>query len=148
MILNKRWYSSEGFILEIDSNIYTVNGKLFLPENFYSIDFDFCGIVSDNNEKHEVAFVINWNTQYSISYTAFNGKINNEGNLLLNWLLSSQSLNSTTKKSVSGSSTLFRSVSRLKTNQEVSPSLPYPLELQNTCVSSKEFSPSIQHYLQ
>ena len=136
MILNKRWYSHEGFILELDSDVHTMYGKLYLPENSYSKDCDLCGIVSGDEGKHEIAFIINWKTKNSTSYTAFKGKINNEGNLLLNWLLSSQDLNSSKRECASGSSILFRSVSGVKANQEASPSLPYPVELQDIPISS------------
>jgi hypothetical protein len=147
MIINKRWYSPEGLILELSPNVHTLYGKLYLPENFYSRECDFFGIISENEEKHEVAFVINWKTIGSISFTAFTGKVNKEGNLLLDWLLSSQGLNTNKIESVSGSSILSRSTSRIKPNQEFSPSLPYPLELQSTPLSSDSFSPNNQLYL-
>lgn len=147
MTLNNRWHSPEGYILEFNSDTYTMRGKLYLPENSYSKDCDFCGVVSEDERNHEIAFIINWKTKNSISYTAFQGKITNEGTLLLDWLLSSQGLNSNKRESASGSSILTRSISNLNTNQESSPSLPYPLELQNVHISSELFLPKNQHYI-
>jgi hypothetical protein len=147
MTLYNRWYSSESYILEFNFDTYTMRGKLYLPENSYSKDYDFCGVVSEDERNHEIAFIINWKAKNLISYTAFQGKINNEGTLLLNWLLSSQSLNSNKRESVSGSSIFTRSVSNLNTNQESSPSLPYPIEFQNTHISSNIFLSSEKHYL-
>lgn len=139
MTLNNRWYSPEGYILEFDSETYTMRGKLYLPEYSYSKDCDFCGIVYEDERNYEIAFIINWKTKDSISYTAFQGKINNEGTLLLDWLLSSQDLNLNNTKKVLGSSILTRSISNLDTNQKSSPYLPYPSELQNTNISSEIF---------
>lgn len=147
MILNNRWYSPEGYILELNSGVHFIYGKFHLPKDFYYKDCDFCGIVSGDEKNYEIAFVINWKTKSSISYTAFKGTIDHEGNLLLNWLLSSQNLNSNKRKNVPGSSILRRSISALKPCQKTSPSLPYPLELQSTPPSSELFLLSNQHYL-
>ena len=147
MILNKRWYSPEGFILELNLNTHTMRGKLYLPKNFSSKDSDLSGIVFEDEKNHEVAFIINWDTKNSISYTAFKGKINHEGTLLLDWLLSSHGLNSNNRESVSGSSILKRCISELKPSQKISPSLPYPLELQCTPLSSEIFPFELQSNL-
>lgn len=140
MQTKERWFSTHGFIIEITPAIQTVAGKFFLPSNLTSNSFDLSGIVTKTEEAYNLAFIINWKMKRSNSYTAFNGKINDKGNLLLNWLLSSEDLNSNKRINSLGSSTLTRNYSELKTNQLDSLPMPFPTELRNISAPPPELS--------
>lgn len=134
MITNNRWFSPHGFFIDISPEIHIVNGKFFLPVHLASVAFEWNGISLENEENYDLAFIINWEIKRSNSYTAFNGKINNEGNLLLDWLLSSEDLNSNKITNTPGSSILTKHNPELKPKHLESQPFPYPSELQYTPV--------------
>lgn len=140
MTKNIRWHSAYGFFIDIMPEIHTVKGTFFLPLNLISTRINWTGVLLDDKGAFDLAFIINWDTKKSNSYTAFNGKINNEGNLHLDWLLSSEDLSSALTTSTIGSSILTNNNNTgLKTDYSESQHFPYPSELQNTPLTTDLF---------
>lgn len=137
MKLNKRWFSSNGFFIEIQPDINTVNGKFFLPSAQTSIAYNWSGILIHGEECSDIAFIIHWKTKKSKSYTTFSGNINKEGKLFLDWLLFSEDLLSHKITSIQGTS-ILSSVGAGLISEKLELQ-PFPLELSNSSSSAELF---------
>lgn len=104
MIQTEKWYSSEGFVLDIKSGVFSV------PENFYhpaalplkETKYNVIIIFSKNN--NNLAFIVDWKLEGTNAFTAFEGKIDQKGNLLLNWFFTSEDIISKERSDYSGAS--------------------------------------------